>query len=78
MQRIPKNECLFVLMDANALTGEKIEGERTEDDGVLGAFGRDDVNDGKRLLNFAQTTNSLSRTHSSARAKAASRTLTTV
>ena len=44
----------FVLMDANARTGEKIEGERTEDDGVLGAYGRDELNDnGKRLLNFA-------------------------
>ena len=27
VQRIPKNECIFVLMDANARTGEKIEGE---------------------------------------------------
>ena len=43
-----------MLMDANARTGEKIEGERTEDDGVLGAYGRDELNDnGKRLLNFA-------------------------
>ena len=25
VQRIPNNECLFVLMDANARTGEKIE-----------------------------------------------------
>ena len=43
-----------MLMDANARTGEKIEGERTEDDGVLGAYGRDELNDnGKLLLNFA-------------------------
>ena len=43
-----------MLMDANARTGEKIEGERTEDDGVLGAYGRDELNDnGKRLLKFA-------------------------
>ena len=27
VQQIPKKECLFVLMDANARTGEKIEGE---------------------------------------------------
>ena len=41
-------------MDANARTGLKIEGERTEDDGVLGAYGRDELNNnGKRLLNFA-------------------------
>ena len=54
VQRIPKKEALFVLMDANARTGEKIEGERTEDDGVLGAYGRDELNNnGKRLLNFA-------------------------
>ena len=43
-----------MLMDANARTGEKIEGERTEDDGVLGAYGRHELNNnGKRLLNFA-------------------------
>ena len=54
VQRVPKKECLFVLMDANARTGEKIEGEGTEDDGVLGAYGRDELNNnGKRLLNFA-------------------------
>ena len=54
VQRIPKNECLFVLMDANARTGEKIQGERMEDDGVHGAYGRDELNNnGKRLLNFA-------------------------
>ena len=44
VQRIPKKECLFVLMDANARTGEKVDGERTEDDGVLGAYGRDELN----------------------------------
>ena len=54
VQRIPKKGCIFVLMDANARTGEKIEGEKTEDDGVLGAYGRDELNNnGKRLLNFA-------------------------
>ena len=43
-----------MLMDANARTGEKIEGEGTEDDGVLGAYGRDELNNnGKRLPNFA-------------------------
>ena len=45
VQRIPKNECLLVLMDANARTGEKIKGERTEDDGVLGTYGRGELND---------------------------------
>ena len=53
VQQIQKKECLFVLMDANARTGENIKGERTEDDGVLGAYGRDELNNnGKRLLNF--------------------------
>ena len=54
MQRIPTKKCIFVVIDTNARTGEKIEGERTEDDGVLGAYGRDELNDnGKHLLNFA-------------------------
>ena len=54
MQRIPTKKCIFVLIDANARTDGKIEGERTEDDGVLGAYGRDELNDnGKNLLNFA-------------------------
>ena len=44
-----------MLMDANARTGEKIEGGRTEDDGVLGAYGRDELDDNaKHLLNFAK------------------------
>ena len=63
VQRIPKKEALFVLMDANARTGLKIEIERTEDDGVLGAYGRDEFNNnGKRLLNFA-TDNKLASTN---------------
>ena len=54
VQRIPTKEALFVLMDANARTGLKIERERTDDDGVLGAYERDELNNnGKRLLNFA-------------------------
>ena len=54
VQRISKKESLFVPMDANARTGEKIEGERAEDDGVLGAYGRDELNNnGERLLKFA-------------------------
>ena len=43
-----------MLMDANARTGEKIEGERTEGDGILGAYGRGELNNNsKRLLSFA-------------------------
>lgn len=53
VKRVPAKECLFVLMDANARTGKRIEGDGT-DDGVLGAYGRDEMNDnGKLLLNFA-------------------------
>ena len=56
VQRIPRKECLSVLMDAR--TGEKIKGERTEDDGVLGAYGRAELNDNdKCLLNFATDNN---------------------
>ena len=63
VQRIPKKECLFVLMDANARTGEKIEGGGTEDDGVLGAYGRDELNDKvNACLNFA-TDNKLAATN---------------
>ena len=63
VQQIPKKGCTFVLMDANARTGEKIEGERTEDSGVLSAYGRDELNNnGKRLLNFA-TDNKLAVTY---------------
>ena len=58
VQRIPRKGCLSVLMDANARTGEKIKGERTEDDGVLGAYGRAELNDNdKRFLNFATDNN---------------------
>ena len=48
---IPAKECLFVLMDANAQTGSKIAGE---DEGTMGEFGRNELNDnGRRLLTFA-------------------------
>ena len=55
-----------MLMDANERTGEKVEGERKEDDGVLDAYGRDELNNnnGKRLLNFA-TNNKLAVTNTS-------------
>ena len=40
-----------MLMDANAQTGSKIAGE---DEGTLGEFGRNELNDnGRRLLTFA-------------------------
>ena len=47
-------ECLYVLMDANARTGRRKEGESLQDEGILGTYGRDELNDnGKLLLSFA-------------------------
>ena len=63
VRRIPPKECIFVLMDADARTDGMIEGERTEGDRVLGAYGRDELNDnGKHLLNFS-TYNELCHEH---------------
>ena len=54
VQWIPAKECLYVLMDANARTGRRIEGESLQDEEILGTYGRDELNDnGKRLLSFA-------------------------
>ena len=51
---VPPHEQLFVLMDANARTGQRREGGvRSKDNVVLGAYGRDTLNDnGERLLTF--------------------------
>ena len=54
VEQIPTKEFLFVLLiiEANARTGKRIEG--CDDGRVLGAYGRDDLNDnGKRLLTLA-------------------------
>ena len=60
-EHIPTKECLFVLVDANARTGKRMSG--CGDGRVLGAYGRDDLNNiGNRLLTFAKITSSLSRT----------------
>ena len=54
VQRIPAKECVDVLMDANARTRRRIEGESLQDEGILGTYGRDGLNDnGKLLLTFA-------------------------
>ena len=51
VRRVPAKECLFVLMDANAQTGAKIA---WVDEGTMGEFGRNELNDnGRRLLTFA-------------------------
>ena len=52
-EHIPTKECLFVLVDANARTGKRMSG--CGDGRVLGAYGRDELNNnGKRLLTFAK------------------------
>ena len=52
-EHIPTKECLFVLVDANARTGKRMSG--CGDGRVLGAYGRDELNNnGKTLLAFAK------------------------
>ena len=55
VDEIPKHEQLFVLMDANAHTGKREKGQVGSKDGkLLGAYGRDTLNDdGELLLSFA-------------------------
>ena len=80
VQRIPAKECTYVLMDGNVRTGRRIEGESLQDEGILGTYGRDELNDnGKLLLSFA-TDNKLviMNTFFSTRVKAEFRTHTTV
>ena len=52
---VPPHEQLFVLIDDNARTGKREEGGvGSKDNGVLGAYARDTINDnGERLLTFA-------------------------
>ena len=41
-------------MDANARTARRIEGESLQEEGILGTYERDELNDdGKLLLTFA-------------------------
>ena len=52
VEHIPTKELLFVLIDANARTGKRMEG--CDDGRALGAYGRDELtNNGKRLLSLA-------------------------
>ena len=55
MKEVPEHEQLFVLMDANARTGRRGGGKlASEECKVLGAYGRDSLNDnGERLLSFS-------------------------
>ena len=53
VEQIPTKECLFVLVGANARTGKRMDG--CGEGRVLGAYGRDELNNnGKRLLTFAK------------------------
>ena len=55
VEEVPKHEQLFVLMDANARTGRREKGQvGSKDSKILGASGRDILNDnGELLLYFA-------------------------
>ena len=55
MKEAPKHEQLFVLMDTNARAGRREKGGvRSKDNKIIGAFGRDTLNDnGELLLSFA-------------------------
>ena len=55
---------LFVLIDANARTGKRMGG--CDDDGALGAYGRDELNNNGKsdCCHWLQITNSFSRTRS--------------
>ena len=52
---VPRHEKLFVLMDSNARTGRREKGGvGSKDNKILGAYGRDIINDnGELLLSFA-------------------------
>ena len=54
MKEVPRHEQGFVLMDANARTGgREKEQVRTKDSKILGAYGRDTLNDnGEIMLSF--------------------------
>ena len=52
---VPARECVFVLTDANARTGKTGEGGGEADSKVLGAYGRDKLNEnGTPQLDFAE------------------------
>ena len=55
MKEVPRHEQLFVLMDANARRGRREKGGvGNKDNNILGAYGRDTLNDnGRLLLSFA-------------------------
>ena len=53
MEEVPKHEQLFVLMDVNARTGKRENGQvGSKGNKILGACGRDTLNDIRELLLF--------------------------
>ena len=51
MEEVPKHEKLFVLMDTNVRTGRRKKGQvGSKDSKILGAYGRDTLNDNGELL----------------------------
>ena len=56
MEEVPKHEQLFMLMDVNARTGRREKGGvESEDNKIIGDYGRDTLNDnGELLLSFAK------------------------
>ena len=55
VELVPAREHVVVLTDANARTGKRGEGGGETDSKVLGAYGRDVLNEnGKLLLGFAE------------------------
>ena len=54
VKEVPRHEQLFVLMNANARTGRREKGEVGSNNKIIGAYGRDTLNDnGELLLPFA-------------------------
>ena len=63
VKQIPTKELLFVLIDANARTGKRMEG--CDDGSVLGAYGRDELTiTASDCCHWLQITSSLSRSRS--------------
>ena len=54
VEGVPRHEQLFVLMDTNTRTGRREKGQvESKDSKILGAYGRDTLNDnGELLLSF--------------------------
>ena len=53
LEEVPRHERLFVLMDANARTGRREKGQvGSKDSKILGAYGRNTLNDNGELLLF--------------------------